>query len=625
MVDPSLNSVSCEGTTVRLEPKVMQVLVCLAESAGQTISKETLFKSVWPDTFVTDDVLKHSIFELRRVFSDDPREPKFIQTVAKRGYRLIAPVNETANVVARLELTTAGDTGAASSRKRKWASAIVVLALLIAVLMWAQMYGLRKRTASSSINPPIHSLAVLPFQNLSRESDSDEEYFSEGITDGLITDLAQIDSLKVISRTSSMQYGQTQNQTNGKPLPEIARELGVDGIVEGTIQRSGNRVLIHAQLIYGPSDRHVWATSFEGDVTDAFTLERNVTREIAHQIEARLETPNRPTLDQPRPANPGAFDAYLRGNYHLDKYGRGGGDDENRKALEYFQQAIDADPNFAPAYVGIANADSNRFYGSNQDTAMMRKAAERAVALAPSFSGAWSTLAYSKSLVHDWSGAEADYRKSVALNPNNAPAHRAFCDFLGVHGRVDEAKNECELAQELDPRNDHLSWILYLQGDYDRSIAVAKMMLENHPNDGYSHHLLYQVYTKKGMERESIQELAEAMNSYGLPQLADSLRHALAASGYSAAMREYAKQLKHLDMTKQMSMPVNLAEVYAVMGDRDRAFYWLEQAYEHRGAVTPGADIDYLEADPMLVPLRSDPRFKDLVRRMGLPPTVLSP
>ena len=174
------------------------------------------------------------------------------------------------------------------------------------------------------------------------------------------------------------------------------------------------------------------------------------------------------------------------------------------------------------------------------------------------------------------------------------------------------------MAQELDPSNDHLSWILFLQGEYDQSITIAKMMLESHPDDGFYHHLLYQVYARKGMDRESIQELEQAMTLYGLPEVAAGLRRAFAVSGYSGAMREYARELEHLDATKKLSMPVNLAEVYATVGDQDRAFYWLEQAYIHRDVVTPGANVDFIKSDPMLVSLRPDPRFADLLHRLGL-------
>jgi len=604
-----------QGLKVRLQDQPFQVLQILLERPGTVVTREELQRRIWPsDTFVDfDRGVYNAVKKLREALGDSAESPRFIETLSRRGYRFIALVSANGTTTPSTEPSSRAAEQTPARTPRRTLQSTLAVAFGIAILLGAGI-GVGKfwpRFSGSGPIPQIHSIAVLPLQNLS--ADSAQEYFSDGMTDALITDLAQIGSLKVISRTSSLQYKQTK-----KSLPEIARELGVDGIVEGTVQRSGDRVRITAQLIHGPSDKHVWANSFEGDMGDVFTLERDVTHEIARQIQARLGMPSQETLEQPRPANPKAFEAYFQGNYHLHKYSRGSGDEENRKAVDYFQQAIDADPNFALAYVGIVNAYSNRFYASNQDTKIMRKAAERAVALAPNSSDAWAILAFSKSQVRDWSGAEADYQKAVALNPNNASAHNDFCQFLGLNGRLEESRKECQIAQELDPSNDHLSWILFLQGEYDHSIAIAKMMLENHPDDGFSHHLLYQVYAKKGMDEESIQELEQAMTLYGLPEVAARLRRAFANSGYSGAMREYAKELEQLDATKKLSMPVNLAEVYATLGDHNRAFYWLEQAYIDRDVVTPGANVDFIKSDPMLVSLRSDPRFADLLHRLGL-------
>ena len=604
-----------QGLKVRLQDQPFQVLQILLEHPGTVVTREELQRLIWPsDTFVDfDRGVYNAVKKLREALGDSAESPRFIETLSRRGYRFIAPVSANGSTAPSTEPSSivAEQTPARASRSTlRWSLAVAFgIAMLLGTVI--SVGKIWPRVSGSGAIPRIRSIAVIPLQNLS--ADSAQEYFSDGMTDALITDLAQIGSLKVISRTSSLQYKQTK-----KSLPEIARELGVDGIVEGTVQRSGNRVRITAQLIHGPSDKHVWANSFEGDMGDVFTLEHDVTQEIAQQIQARLGMTSPASLEQPRPANTKAFEAYLQGNYHLQKYGRGSGDEENKKAVDYFQQAIDADSNYALAYVGIANAYSNRFYASSQDTAIMLQAAERAVALAPNSSDAWAILAFSKSQVRDWPGAEADFQKAVALNPNNASAHVGFCQFLGVHGRLDEGRKECQMAQELDPSNDHLSWILFLQGEYDHSIAIARMMLENHPDDGFSHHLLFQAYTKKGMQQESIQELEQAMTLYGFPQLATNLRRAFAVSGYSGAMREYAKELEHLDATRELSMPVNLAEVYATIGDQNRAFYWLEQAYVRRDVVTPGADVDFIKSDPMLVSLRSDPRFADLLHRLRL-------
>jgi TolB-like protein/DNA-binding winged helix-turn-helix (wHTH) protein len=503
LVEPRLNTVSRNGTTAHLEPKVMEVLACLARHAGEPVSKEELLQTVWPNTFVTDDVLKRSISELRRVFEDDVRESRIIQTIHKRGYRLLVPV-EAANAPSA--------SSAQSKVGRNWRMLALlsgsVVALLL-ILLSALYVHLRVRLLGKSAAPQIHSIAVLPLENLS--GDPNQEYFSDGMTDALITDVAQIGSLKVISRTSSMQYKLTK-----KSLPEIGRELGVDAIIEGTIQRSGDRVRITAQLIHGPSDRHLWASTYEGDFRDAFVLERNVTEDIARQVQARLATQERMPASQPRQTNPTALEAYLQGNYHLNKYGRGSGVEERRKASEYFQQAIDADPNFAPAYFGLANAHGDLPRVSPEDAAISKKAEETALALDPNSPEAQTILADNKWGDLDWQGAEKEFRRAVALNPNNASAHDDFCEFLSEMGRRDEAWKECQIAQELDPNNDHLSRILYLRGEYDRAIEVNRMMTELHPDDGTLHYNLFQSYAQKRMYKESVEELEKTLTLYGI-------------------------------------------------------------------------------------------------------------
>ena len=282
-------------------------------------SKEELLKAVWPDTFVTDDALTHCISDLRRVFEDDAREPRVIQTIPKRGYRLVAPVLSAngardSSTQATPSPVVNGAAGTGSRRVLRWALGIGGAALIAALLIF-----LRIRRADTGAAPPIHSLAVLPLQNLS--ADPAQEYFSDGMTDALITDLAQIGSLRVISRTSIVHYKKTE-----KTLPEIAGELKVDGIVEGTVQRDGNRVRITAQLIYAPSDKHLWAKSYERDMRDVFGLEQDVAEDIANQVQARVIVAKPALPPQPRLVKPEVLDAYIQGNYHLQGSGRGGGD-----------------------------------------------------------------------------------------------------------------------------------------------------------------------------------------------------------------------------------------------------------------------------------------------------------
>jgi TolB-like protein/DNA-binding winged helix-turn-helix (wHTH) protein len=615
LIEPSLNAVSHNGESIHLAPKVMGVLVCLAQHAGQSVSKEDLLQTVWPGTFVGDDVLKGSISELRRLLEDDAREPTIIQTIPKRGYRLVAPVRPVNEAPETPTESRPETQRALVNTRRFWMGALsAVAAALLFVFVGANIGGLRARLAGKIDAPQIHSIAVLPLQNLS--ADPAQEYFSDGMTDALITDLAQISSLKVISRTSSMQYKQTKMS-----LPEIARELNVDGIVEGTVQRSGDRVRITAQLVYGPSDKHVWAHSYERDMREVFALERDVTEEIAREVRARITTPNQAPVAQPRPASPKVLEAYLQGNYHLSRFGSGGGDEELTMAQEYFQGAIDADPNFAAAYNQLANVHMDLLQPSKQDFDIARKMAERAVELDPNSSDAHHTLGCVKAKAWNWPGSEDEYRRAVALNPNNADAHDALGELLDDTGRLDDGWREYQIAQELDPNNDHLSDPLDRRGQHDRAIAMLQMMLKRYPESGYLHVSLYREYVKKGMHKEAIQELEKTFSLFGFPELASRIHRSFVSSGYRGAMRRCAEELESLAATKRAFVPVNLAELYATLGDKDRAFYWLEQAYTHRDLHAASTDIDMerINTEFLLDPLRSDPRFKDLVRRIGLP------
>jgi len=614
VIQPSLNSVSRNGASVHLEPKVMKVLVCLANRAGETLPKEELLKTVWPDTFVTDDGLVRAISELRRVFEDDVREPRFIQTIPKRGYRLVAPVEHLAagaGVESALQISPPGMAPAGNERRRRsrnvlLAATLLLLAGLTAGLMIHQRF-------SRAAYPAIHSLAVLPLQNLS--SDASQEYFSDGLTDGLITDLAQIGSIRVISRTSSMQYKGAR-----KSLPEIARELGVDGIVEGTVQRSGDRVRISAQLIYGPGDKHLWANTYERDARDVFALEREVTEEIARQVQARLGTANGAAISRPLPVAPKALDLYLQGRYYVTRGERGLNDQEKEKAADYFQQAIAIEPNFVPAYLGLAEAYNLRVQGSKEDVTIRKRAAEKALSLDPNSSQALTELANIRWNDFDWRGAEQEYRQAVEIGPSDAEAHDELGGVLAATGRLDEALREAQVAQQLDPNGDHLAEILRLKGDDDGAIALLRDEASRHPEDAVTHFALYRSYAHKGSYKEAADELADMMRLIGRPHFEKSLRDAYTASGFPGTMREFAKELEGVLAAKQGFFPENLAVANTALGNNDRAFYWLEQAYEHRDVASHDNGLTYLKVEPLLAPLHSDPRFANLLRRIGLPP-----
>jgi TolB-like protein/tetratricopeptide (TPR) repeat protein len=492
-------------------------------------------------------------------------------------------------------------------------ASVLVLVLTAAAWFTFQAHGLHDRIPSS---PPtgIRSLAVLPLANLS--GDPAQEYFSDGLTDALLTDLAQIGSLKVISLTSSMRYKQTK-----KPLPEIARELGVDGIIEGAVLRSGDRVRIMVQLIHGLSDTHLWAQSYDGDMREVFSLERGVTEDIAHHIQERITRENSASPTQPRPVDAKALEGYLQGNYHLNKYGRGAGEEEVRIAAKYFQQVIDVDPNFAPAYNGLAHAHLGLLWPSKQDAEIAKEAAERAVALDANLSDAHSTLAGISFVAWNWQRAEDEFRRAIALNPNNAEAHDSFGYFLDDMGRMDEGWRESQIAQGLDPGYDHISDALARRGQDDRAIALQQIMLRRNPDDGLEHVSLFREYLRKGMYKEATSELEQVAILFGFPQIAVASRRARAVSGNRGALRELSKGWELLWAKHQAFLPVNFATLRVALGDNDGAFYWLEQAYAHHETGIASGDwgLESLNNDFLLIPLRSDPRFKDLLRRVGLP------
>jgi TolB-like protein/DNA-binding winged helix-turn-helix (wHTH) protein/tetratricopeptide (TPR) repeat protein len=616
-VDLEAGELRKSGMRLKLAGQPFQVLQFLLEHPQEIVTREQLQKHVWSqDTFVDYDLaLKKAINRIRDVLGDSAESPRFIETVPRRGYRFIAPLTLNGDAGVRADLPTD-----ATSARNLWSRRSLRIGIALGVGAGVLLVGILALIPAESWRSPkaavpqIRSLAVLPLQNLS--ADPAQEYFSDGMTDALITDLAQIGSVKVISRTSSMQYKQTR-----KSLPEIARELNVDGIVEGTVQRSGERVRITAQLIHGPSDKHLWANSYERETRDLLALERDVTSDIAHQVQARLTPRNEISPGQPRPVDLKALEAYLQGNYHLHRFSRGSGDEQKRQASHYFQQAIDADPSFALAYSGMAEAHYNLLQSSREDVAVVIRAAQRAVELDPTLSDAWVTLAHLKfEIKWDWPGAEQDFRRAIALNPNNARAHYCFADLLHAMGQLDEGWSESQVAQSLDPLNNHLSWAFEWQGHYDRAIELLVKMTESHPDDGYLHTDLYRCYGKTGKYKESIQELETAATLFGLRETAARIHHAFAVGGYRAAMREWAEELERMATTKQVFAPVNIAEGYAAAGDNDRAFYWLERAYTDREVIGTDVPLPLIKLALLLEPLHRDPRYQDLLRRIGLPP-----
>lgn len=376
---------------------------------------------------------------------------------------------------------------------------------------------------------------------------------------------------------------------------------------------------ITAQLIQAPADKHLWANTYERDLHDVFALEREVTNDIADRVRARITAQSQAPSPTPRPVKLEALDSYLQGNYYLNK-GDGSNDKQLREAGVLFQRSIDADPLFAPAYVGLAEAHHTLWWPSSEDFGIFKSAAERAVELAPDSSEARTEVGLTKWEEWKWSDAEEEFRKAITLNANDAFAHEQLGAQLDAMGRLEEGWKEQELAQELDPSRDHLSWALYRRGDYERAIERLRTTLQTRPDDVVLHWLLSEIYAQKGLHKAWMQELSESLSLSGMPEATGRLQRAFAASGYLEARRSWARELEQLEATKQSYFPGMLAQVYATLGDNDRAFYWLSEGVSHRTKAISDPILVWIKVDPGLASLRSDSRFPDLLRRIGLPP-----
>src|SRR5271165_418859 len=501
-------------TPVRLSPKAFDALVFLVENRGRLLEKDELLRKVWPDTFVEESNLAQHISILRKALQDGEDGPRFIETVPKSGYRFIAEVRELRDdrladsrdtMAGVRSVSEAGLRGAPENVPRHSirnltiaiAGLVLVTAMILIVAQWRKLH--------SSAPEAIQSLAVLPLQNLS--GDPAQEYFAEGMTEALITDLAKIPGVKVISRTSIMQYKGSQ-----KRLPRIAEELGVDGIVEGSVLRSGDRVRITAQLVRATTDQHIWAESYERDLRDLIALQDEVSRSIATQVQKEIVPPSSQRLANSAAVHPQVRENYLKGRYFWNLRSEAG----YLKAIEYFQAAATEDPQYAAAYAG--SADAYALLGSLpeskiRDTAMpqARQMALTALRLDDSLADAHTSLAFVE-MHYEWKfhEAEQEFKRAIALDPNYSTAHHWYAFDLMAMGRMDEAVAQVELARQTDPLsaiiNTDEAETLYWARRYDEALQRARATVEMDPNFSHAHRVLGRIYSEKHMFPESIAE-----------------------------------------------------------------------------------------------------------------------
>jgi TolB-like protein/DNA-binding winged helix-turn-helix (wHTH) protein/Tfp pilus assembly protein PilF len=596
-----------QGRMVKLEKIPMELLILLVSRRGELVTRDEIIARLWgKDVFVdTEQGINTAIRKIRQALRDDPEQPRFVQTVVGKGYRLLAPVTV-------VELATEGPPGPAApaERWRRWWIGAVATAALLAVLVAVGPSSWRGRLFGRG-ERPIRSVAVLPLENLS--GNPAEDYFADGMTDALITDLAKVRALRVISRTSVMPY-----KTTRKPLPEIARELNVDAVVEGAVVRSGDHVRITAQLIYVPTDRHLWAEEYDRNLRDVISLQNEVAAAIAREVRVTLTPEEQAGLARRPPVNLAAYEAYLKGRYYWNQRTEAG----LRKGIEFFEQAIEFDPTSALAYSGLADCFTGLGYLSNlapKDAfPQAKEAATRALELDATLAEPHASLAYAR-LYYDWDWVEAEreFHRALALNPNYATGHHWYSVYLTATGRPQEALAEIERARQLDPLslviNTDIGFEAYYTGHYDEAIHQLRTVLAANPNFPLAHLWLGRTYQQKRMHQEAITEYKAAgsvLRDWPITMAAIGNIY-----GLSHQRREALKilaELKELSKKKYVTS-YGVALVYAGLGENDQAFAWLNKGYEERTHW-----LVWLKLDPRWDSLRSDPRFTELLRRVGL-------
>jgi len=588
------------GLKTRLQQQPFRVLALLLEHPGEVVTREELRQAIWPaDTFVDfHEGLDATIYKLRNTLGDSSENPRFVETLPRRGYRFIAPVEEVRpkTIRARNLLTLAG----------------VLTAVVLGVLFGLNLSGTRDRLLRRTSNRRIRSLAVLPLQNLS--GDPSQEYFVDGMTEALTTNLGKIGALRVISRTSAMQYKGTR-----KGLPEIGRELNVDAVVEGAVLRSGERVRITAQLVEASSDRHLWAQAYERDLGDVLLLQDELAQTIAKQIQIKLSLEEQTRLATARMIDAEALEAYLQGRDQWNKWTEEG----VRKSIGYFEQAVHKDSAYAQGWAGISDAYSLLYmfgYSPSEEALPKAKtAALRALELDSSLSEAHVSLACV--MRFEWTAKEKESQRAIELNPNNAMAHQYYGYVLSSLGRFDEAIAEMKRALELDPltpnKQNSLGATFYRAGRYDEALEQFREVPDPDANSERRHRRMAAIYERRAQQREAVNELLIGLRLAGEKELATSVEQKFISSGYWSAretflwgdLREKQKRAKK----GQPALALAIAGDYASLGEKEKAFVWLEKSFQEREG-----DLMYLNVDDRFAALRSDPRFQNLVHLIGL-------
>ena len=606
-------------------------MVLLISRAGEIVTRQDLARQVWgAETFVDfEQGLNFAIRQIRTVLDDDAEQPRFLETLPKRGYRFIAPVQrasgEEDGIASGLtnpeadhgrEQNQALEKDNAPAKKTRFLHTASILFAAVSILLIAVTVShyVGKESEKKLTVGPIQSIAVLPLANFS--SDPAQEYFTDGLTDELITELARIGTLRVISHTSVAVY-----KTSHKRVPEIGRELHVDAVVEGTVERVGDRVRIRTQLIQAATDQHLWAESYDRNLSDILRLESDVARDIARQIGYRTSDAHTQLTAQ-RPISTEAHENYLKGCYRWNQRTEAG----LRAGIGHFQKAIELEPSYAQPYAGLADCyimlANWSFMPGSEAYPKAEAAARKALEIDDRLAEAQTSLAYATFLYDwDWNGAEKKFRRAIELNPNYATAHHFYSIYLMASARHSEALAEIKRAQELDPLsmiiNSVVGWISYEARHYDLAIQQCEKAVEMDPSYAPARLNLGMIFLKTGEYQKATAQFERARALAGDEGIV--LAYLAQARAYSGDRGEALKILHRLQNPSKSGFvsPWDLALIYVALGDKKNALTYLEKAVDqHVGWVVR------LGVDPALDPIRTEPQFEQLSQRIGIPQTA---
>lgn len=614
---------------VQLTPKVFDILQALVESSGQVISKDGLMKKVWPDSFVEEGNLTQNISLLRKALGEGQNGTQYIETVARRGYRFVAPVRtvSTPSEASETDRTLTQETTIRpiydsqpqTQQPPVSREAVVqyvkdglnrnrplgVMTLLAIVLIGAGViYFVRNGKTSDAANTGniIESIAVLPFVN--EAADTDAEYFSDELTESLVNNLSQLPKLRVVPRSVVMNYKGKETDPR-----KIARDLNVRAVLTGRVHRRGDTLSIQVDLIDATNVAQMWGQHYDRSLSDLLLVQEDISRDIFENLRLKLSVEEQKQLE--------AFSLYLKGRNAWNKRT----EDGLLQGIDYFRKAIEVDKDYAPAYAGLADCYNMLVvYGISQPRDAFPKAKEaatRALSIDSTLAEARTSLAFIKHR-WEWGGdeAEREFQQAIKSKPSYSPAHQWYSSYLVAVGRFDEAISEARRAEELEPlsfiSNSHLGWILYLAGRYDDAIAHCERLLAVDPNFFPARRYMGLAYEQKNMYPQAIDQFEKGVKLSKSPLMLSLLGHAYAASGRKA---DAQKILADLDQQKQRYVsPYTVATIYAGLGNKDETFKWLEKAFEERDIW-----LMNMRVDPVLKPIRSDSRFTALVQRIGIP------